>query len=366
MLLSRAIGLSLILGLTLLFADSADAFHRHRAVVSHHHGYGHHGYSHYRGAYWGGGYAVRGHHHHAYRSPIYHAPRYAYGPAVRYGYHGYPRYSTYRSYYGSWPVGVYGYGYGWTDPWLCAPSWGWFGSDLTNFNAAPLVANAPAVAPPIALAGGQGAAARPLVARIPAVVSHVIGAKSGNRVLPAAAARPVRSVAESDVDARRRATKYVEQGDALFARGRYLEAMSVYQRASKTAPDMAQPLFRQGFAYIAAQRYDRAAEVIRQGTELEPEYASAGFRLQQLYGYDAPAKERHIEALAEATLNDPENAAYTHLVGVFLHFDGKAERAAPFFARAAKLAGPDADYIAAFQAGSESEPAGPVLRTAVR
>lgn len=154
--------------------------------------------------------------------------------------------------------------------------------------------------------------------------------------------------ASSDA-ARRRAAKYVQQGDQLFARGRYLEAMSVYQRAAESTPDAAQPLIRQGLAYLAAKRYERAADVIRRGLRLEPDYAASGFRLRHLYGGDSVTKNEHLEALAAAANADPANSDLPLLAAIFLRYDGQSERAEPFFAESRQRGGETAEYIAMFK-----------------
>jgi tetratricopeptide (TPR) repeat protein len=154
--------------------------------------------------------------------------------------------------------------------------------------------------------------------------------------------------ASSDA-ARRRAAKYVQQGDQLFARGRYLEAMSVYQRAAESTPDAAQPLVRQGLAYLAAKRYERAADVIRRGLRLEPDYAASGFRLRHLYGGDSVAKSEHLEALAAAANADPGNSDLPLLAAIFLHYDGQSERAEPFFAESRQRGGEAAQFVALFK-----------------
>lgn len=154
--------------------------------------------------------------------------------------------------------------------------------------------------------------------------------------------------ASSDA-ARRRAAKYVQQGDQLFARGRYLEAMSVYQRAAESTPDAAQPLVRQGLAYLAAKRYERAADVIRRGLRLEPDYAASGFRLRHLYGGDSVAKSEHLEALAAAANADPGNSDLPLLAAIFLHYDGQSERAEPFFAESRERGGEAAQFVAMFK-----------------
>ena len=329
----------------------------------------HYSSGYYSSGYYGGYYGVR--HRHVYRYP-----------ATYYGI-----YSTFPSYYVSpflSPIGI--------DPWWGLAPIGWLGNQEAGRNA-DLLANAaglgaanpndvnldevnqaaavrraqpapqvrPAADDPFAQGrlvqiGGavdEQKPVRALLARVPGLVAQATqggGVDAGtirqvvNDVTARRSAagrsesRPVDSAEISSLDDRRRAGKYVEQGDELFARGRYLEAMSVYRRAAESARDVAQPWFRLGFAYLAAGRYERSSESFREGLQRDPGYFESGFRLAQLYGGEEAAKESHVEALAQAALDDDANPDLAYLVGVFLHFDGQAERAVPFFDRAEKLA----------------------------
>ncbi|MFO0818742.1 MAG: tetratricopeptide repeat protein [Pirellulales bacterium] len=397
-------------------APTAQAFHGHRVVVRQPAGI----------SYWGSAYATRGPGRYVYRPyvyrpavgyysayrPHYYAPRvyrapvysyrsYAYRPYT-YGAYPYgvycPPYSTYRSsIYYSYPIDV-------------AP-WGWFGANdranpaigaegvgiegLMDVAPAAPLARQPVGVRDVQLANGAlnpladrapgrvVAAARPLVQQllggregeIPGLVRQVVNQVATNGPRPAGVGRVAdRSMSlnatPSTEEGRRRAANYVQQGDELFARGRYLEANSVYQKAAGVAADSAEPWFRQGFSYLAAGRYERAAQAIQRGIALEPEYAHSGFRLSRLYAGDSSAFDKHLETLAQAALDAPNNPDLVYLVGVALHCDGEPERAAPFFAKVAELSGADASHIAAFQApGFERDraPEGrPAARTAVR
>lgn len=149
-------------------------------------------------------------------------------------------------------------------------------------------------------------------------------------------------VRPSSDTARRRAEKFVRQGDELFRRGRHFEALSLYQHARSAAPDLAASSVREGFAYIAVRRYDRAAGAFRRATEIDARYLTDTFRLNELYGEDATATEQkstHLEQLAQAAVERPELADLVYLTGVFLLSDGQSQRAASFLARAREMDG---------------------------
>ena len=149
------------------------------------------------------------------------------------------------------------------------------------------------------------------------------------------------------------AQEYIGIGDAKFAGGKYAEASQRYRKATQIAPQLADPWFRQGFAQAAIgdtdpKHYELAAVAIRRGLELKPEWPKSNFRISELYGGDDQAKTDHIEALAKAAEAQPNNGDLMFLVGVHLYFDGRPDRAAPFFKRAAEVSAGDKSYLRPF------------------
>jgi len=154
------------------------------------------------------------------------------------------------------------------------------------------------------------------------------------------------------------AQDYMRFGDTKFAGAKYAEASQRYRKAAQIAPQMADPWFRQGFAQAAmgdkdAKHYELAAVAIRRGLELKPEWPKSNFRISELYGGDDQAKTDHIEALAKAAEAQPSNGDLMFLVGVHLYFDGRPDRAAPFFKRAAELSGGDKSHLKPFLGNEE-------------
>jgi tetratricopeptide (TPR) repeat protein len=144
------------------------------------------------------------------------------------------------------------------------------------------------------------------------------------------------------------ASKYIGYGDTLFAKQKYAEANERYRKAARSAPQAAAAWFRQGFALAAIGRYDQAAVAIKRGLKLDSAWAKSNFDLDQLFGGSAAAKNACLDALAAAVAAKPADANRLFVLGVVLHFDGQANRAAAIFTRAEQAAGLNVGHIAAF------------------
>lgn len=180
----------------------------------------------------------------------------------------------------------------------------------------------------------------------------IIQGDAGQATEPAAAPADVPDEAKpgraTNPQALNLAWRFLGFGDAHFANQNYAEANDRYRKAASAAPQLAESYFRQGYALLAMGRYDLAVRAIRRGLDLSADWPTSGFHNAELYGDNPQAKAAHLEALAAASEKDPHNADLLFLVGVILHFDGKAERARPFFERAVQLlAGNDA-HVRAF------------------
>jgi tetratricopeptide (TPR) repeat protein len=187
------------------------------------------------------------------------------------------------------------------------------------------------------------AIAPPVAAAKPAVVEE--GVEAGEPIeLPPPRPR------DSNAAAKERAAHFIAAGDNLFQEQKHQEALQRYKSAAQAAPDVASSYFRQGFALVATNRYSLAGDAFRRGLTLDPGWPSSEFRLDDVYGDAALAKRTHQDALANAALHDPENAELMFVLGVFLHFDGQADRAKKFFARAKELDGGRAASLDGFLA----------------
>ncbi len=144
------------------------------------------------------------------------------------------------------------------------------------------------------------------------------------------------------------AWRFIGFGDAHFGNSNYAEANDRYRKAATASPQLADSYFRQGYALMAMGRYDLAVGAIRRGLALAPGWPQSGFSNTELYGDNRQAKAAHLETLAAASEKAPNDADLLFLVGVCLHFDGKPERARPFFERADQLLAEDDAYVKAF------------------
>ena len=144
------------------------------------------------------------------------------------------------------------------------------------------------------------------------------------------------------------AWKYIGYGDALFAKQKYAEANDRYRKAARSAPQLAAALFRQGFALAAIGRCDMAAAAIKHGLKLDPAWPQSNFDIDQLFGGNAAAKNARLDALAAAVNDKPADPDCLFVLGVLLHFDGQAQRAAPLFERAEQIVGNNIGHIEAF------------------
>lgn len=134
-----------------------------------------------------------------------------------------------------------------------------------------------------------------------------------------------------------RARQFIAFGDEQFHGQEYSEAYQRYKKAAIAAPDLADSHFRQGLALFAMGRYAPAAKALRHGLALKPDWPQSHFGLDDLYGDNRLAKVTHLEQLATAATERPDNSDLMFLLGVGLYFDGQRDRARLFFERAQEL-----------------------------
>jgi tetratricopeptide (TPR) repeat protein len=304
----RRIVATAVMLVSILSAAPASAGHGHSH--GHSHGHGHFG--------WGGISLSAG-----------------YGPAFGYGYGGnygyWPR--AYRGYYGG--DCYYGSYYGAFDPYgiYYRPYDGY-----SSYYLPPVFAPAELLYGPRAVRQFWGWSDQPLVMRR----SERVAAEPKIRI--------------SNPEYRRKAEQHLAQGDRLFREQKYSQALDRYKQAAAMAGDLAEAQWRKGHAYLATHRYELAAASFKRALVLNPDAARDGFDLGRLYGAGATVKISHLEALAGETLVRGDSAEHYFLLGVFLRYDGQAERAEKFFVKAAELAGRDGGYLASFLPAEETAP----------
>jgi tetratricopeptide (TPR) repeat protein len=160
-----------------------------------------------------------------------------------------------------------------------------------------------------------------------------------------------------------RGRKWLTIGDRYFGQQRYRQAYLRYKDAFESAPNLGEAYLRQAQSMVAVGQYESASTALQRYLRLEDELADVHFDLGDLYAGQNAAQAAHLEALAVEAENDPGNADLRLLLGMQLHFDGQAERAAPFLRQAAEsFARRDAVVAAGIErllaAGAAAEQAG--------
>jgi tetratricopeptide (TPR) repeat protein len=176
------------------------------------------------------------------------------------------------------------------------------------------------------------------------------------RDVPAEAKKPA-AQRGTNAESIARARRFIALGDKMFGEGKYSDSYERYRMASQAAPGLADAYFRQGFALVASGRYETAAKALKRGLDLDANWPKSEFRLDSLYGAKGGDKRAQLDMLATAASQNPRDPDLLFLIGVFLHFDGQAERAKPFFERAAQLGGIEAKYLKAFDRPPGRQPA---------
>lgn len=157
----------------------------------------------------------------------------------------------------------------------------------------------------------------------------------------------------SSPEQKARAGRYLNYGDTLFGKQKYLAALGRYKSASEAASDTAEAYLRQGFAYVAMGQYAQASKAFRRGLALRSNWQGTAFRLETLYDGAEAVKTQHIEKLALAVEENPFDSGLLMTLGVELFFDGQFDRAELCFQNATRLGGSDEALVADFLPGAK-------------
>lgn len=224
-------------------------------------------------------------------------------------------------------------------------------SNFVQYNLPPIIA-------PAELSYGPQAVKRfmgldPQLGLGPLAAPNPPAAVAPAQVQPQAApatqpAARVREVKFSNARSRDVAKQFLDFGDTLFQQQRFQEALQRYRTAAINAADVPEVFFRQGHAYVAVNQFDLAARAFKRALQLRADADRENFKLDDIYADNRIAKSTHLETLAQRALSNPNDADAFFLIGVFLHYDGQAERAAKFFRQAENLAGGDDQHLRPF------------------
>ena len=283
------------------------------------------------------------------------------------GYGGYGGYCGYRPFYsvGYFPAyGGYGYGgYGYGYPYSYGGVGIGYGLPLSigytsyrplgatyNPSANFVVAAAPIAKQPVVQQFKQQISVNPG----PAAVQQFLGIVNLRPIAVAKPAVPNLKIVDqplakfSNPETRRKAERYIAEGDTLFRAQNFNSALQKYKLAASTAPDLAEIYWREGHALVAVNQFDMATTAFKRAIAMTDELSRGGFKLDDLYGAASLTKTAHLESLAELAMTRRQSPDPYFLLGIFLTYDGQQERAVKFFERAADLAGISGGHIAVF------------------
>jgi tetratricopeptide (TPR) repeat protein len=170
--------------------------------------------------------------------------------------------------------------------------------------------------------------------------------------------------APSSTESRAKGRELISAGDASFAEQKYSRALERYRSASRAAPDLAEPYFRQGFVLVAQGNDAAAVRAFGRALELRKETDPA-MSLEKICGpaIVADTNERLAGALARAPLDRNLLTAY----GMQLLYSGQPERARIYLSQAAELGALADDLVARLfpaprpDAAAPAQPAGKLL-----
>lgn len=171
---------------------------------------------------------------------------------------------------------------------------------------------------------------------------------------------PRRFIKPSSDAAKLRSIRVQHEGDLHFRALDYSAAARDYQRSLAAAQDRPEPYFRLGLTDAARGNFRNAVLQLKLGLQLAPRWPHEGERFDDLIGEQnlmakTLIKQRVVDWVQE-DIRDPDRL---FLLGVLLHIDGDAERAAILFETAARLGGMKQHLHAFLNPAPGGELAGP-------
>lgn len=140
------------------------------------------------------------------------------------------------------------------------------------------------------------------------------------------------------LDPRDENARQVDLGKAAFAAGQYGRAAHHFRLAVAVAPAEPEAHFLLGQALFALGKYADAVAALHEGLRRQPDWPTSRFRPLELYGDNVADYSAHLARLEEAVGRDPNDPVLLFLYAYQLWFDGRQDEAAPLFERAARLA----------------------------
>jgi hypothetical protein len=146
-------------------------------------------------------------------------------------------------------------------------------------------------------------------------------------------------------DARPEHVRLLDLGRRAFAALEYGRAAQRFRQATQVAPAEPTAYFLLAQALFALGKYDDAVAAIHAGMERDPDWPKGRFRPLELYGPNVADYAEQLQRLDDVVKRHPDDPVLLFLSAHQLWFDGRKEEARPLFRRArAGLAHPaDAD-----------------------
>ncbi|MBX3413375.1 MAG: tetratricopeptide repeat protein [Pirellulales bacterium] len=158
------------------------------------------------------------------------------------------------------------------------------------------------------------------------------------------AARPIVprvQVATTNNERRAKSLRFIGHGDTQFEKGEYRQAAERYRMAIKAAPDLSEPHVRLAQALFAQGRYADAVTEFRSGSDLHLAWEKSAFRFEKVYGRDQASRMQHLKELGAALLEQENKPDLLYLMGLTYYFSGQPGQSREYFQRATELSGGD-------------------------
>jgi tetratricopeptide (TPR) repeat protein len=145
-----------------------------------------------------------------------------------------------------------------------------------------------------------------------------------------------------------RAAQLTSQGRKAFADRAYGLAAQRFRRAAVADKKSARARFLLAQALFALGKYREAVAAVHEGMDLAPEWPRAPFRPRlELYAGSEAAFTAQLKDLQDALTGSPDNRFFLFLYAYELWFDGRQAEAVPLFQKARAVT-VDTTYIDRF------------------